>query len=123
MLEKLNRKASHQVNTTRGKSMEVQIVSQKQNSMLGRKEVSFRVDHSQTGSTPPRLEIRRAVAGALKTDENMVFVKKVQTKTGTQTADGVANVYDNLEQAKLIEPGYIIKRNIPPEKPKEETKG
>jgi ribosomal protein S24E len=38
------------------------------------------------------------------------------------TAVGLANIYDSTEQAKLIEPHYIIKRNIPPEKPKEEAK-
>jgi len=41
--------------------------------------------------------------------------------TGTNTAVGVANAYETAEQAKLVEPGYIIKRNSPPEKPKEEA--
>jgi ribosomal protein S24E len=52
-------------------------------------------------------------------------------------AFGVANVYDSIEQAKLVEPDYVVKRNIPEaakteeekpeqkpaEKPKEEVKG
>jgi ribosomal protein S24E len=50
----------------------------------------------------------------------VVFVKKYETKTGTSTANGVAHVYDTIDQAKLIEPEYIVKRNMPPEKPKEE---
>jgi len=100
--------------------MEVKIVSEKENPLLKRKEIRFRVEHDKTGSTPPRLEIRRAVAAALKANVDLVFVKKYETGTGTRTADGVANLYDSVEQAKLIEPAYIIKRNIPPEKPKEE---
>jgi ribosomal protein S24E len=32
----------------------------------------------------------------------------------------MANVYDTIEQAKLIEPEYIIERNIPAEKTKED---
>jgi small subunit ribosomal protein S24e len=109
--------------------MEIQIISEKQNPLLKRKEVQFLVDHGQTGSTPPRLEIRRAVAAELKTAVDMVFVRKFETKTGTHTAYGVANVYASVEQAKLIEPGYIIKRNVPQaenpkeEKPKEGVKG
>jgi ribosomal protein S24E len=63
------------------------------------------------------------VATALRKDADLVFVKKMETKTGTHTALGSANVYDSVEQAKLIEPKYIVKRNVPPEKPKEEEKG
>jgi small subunit ribosomal protein S24e len=103
--------------------MEVKIISEKENPLLKRKEVHFQVEHSQTGNTPPRLEVRRAVATALRKDADLVFVKKMETKTGTHTALGSANVYDSVEQAKLIEPKYIVKRNVPPEKPKEEEKG
>ena len=102
--------------------MEVKIVSKKDNSLLKRKEVYFKLDHGQTGSTPQRLEVKKAVATELKTNSDLVFIKRLKTKTGTHLADGVANVYDTLEQAKRIEPEYIIKRNIPPEKPKEEEK-
>lgn len=101
--------------------MEVKIIAEKQNPMLKRREVDFRIEHGQTGGTPRRLEVRKALAAALKLDENVVFVKKFETKTGTSTANGVAHVYDTVDQAKLIEPEYIIKRNIPPEKPKEEV--
>ncbi len=99
--------------------MEVKIISEKKNPLLKRKEVHFHVEHNQTGGTPPRLEVRKAVANALKMNADLVFVKKLETKTGTQTAVGIANVYDSIEQANLVEPEYVIKRNAPPEKPKE----
>jgi len=99
--------------------MEVKVTSDKQNPMLKRREVAFQIEHEEIGSTPSRRETRKAVAVELKTDENLVFLKRFETKTGTHTAAGVANVYDSLEQAKLVEPEYIVKRNIPPEKPKE----
>lgn len=104
-----------------GNSMEVTIVSEKKNPLLKRREVYFQIKHNQTGSTPPRSEVRKAVADALKTNIELVFIKKIETKTGTQTATGLANIYDLLEQAKLIEPEYIINRNVPQEK-KEEGK-
>ena len=100
--------------------MEVKIVSEKENPLLKRKEVHFQVEHNQTGNTPPRLEVRKALAAALKKDADLVFVKKMKTRTGTQMAVGSANVYDSVEQAMLIEPQYIVERNVPPEKPKEE---
>ena len=99
--------------------MEIKVLSEKQNPMLKRKEVSFQVEHEQTGTTPSRPEIRKAIASAIKTDVNVVFVKKFETKTGTHTAFGTANIYETIGQAKLIEPEYIVKRNIPNEKDKE----
>jgi small subunit ribosomal protein S24e len=102
--------------------MEVKILSESVNPLLKRREVVFQVNHNQTGSTPPRLEVKNAVAKLLKTDVNLVFIKKLETKTGTRKAIGLANVYESIEHAKLIEPEYIVKRNIPPEKQKEEGK-
>lgn len=102
--------------------MEVEILTENENPLLKRKEIVFQVEHDKTGSTPPRMEVKNAIAKILKTDANLVFIKKFETKTGTRKAVGTANVYDSLEQAKLIEPEYIVNRNIPPEKPKEEGK-
>jgi small subunit ribosomal protein S24e len=101
--------------------MEVKIVSAKENPLLKRKEVNFRVEHGPKGKTPPRLEVKKALAVELKISEELVFVEKMQTMTGTNIAVGVANAYETAEQAKLVEPEYIIKRNSPPEKPKEEA--
>jgi small subunit ribosomal protein S24e len=103
------------------RAMEVKIVSAKKNPLLKRKEVNFRVEHGSEGKTPARLEVKKAIAVALKISEELVFVEKMQTLTGTSTAVGVANAYETAEQAKFIEPEYIIKRNSPPEKPKEEA--
>lgn len=102
--------------------MEVKIVSEKENPLLKRREVSFRVEHESDGSTPPRPAIRKAVASALNKNVDLVFIKNLKTKTGTHSAIGFANIYDSIEQARLVEPGYIVKRNVPPEKPKEEEK-
>lgn len=100
--------------------MEIKILADNENALLKRREVHFQVEHRQTGNTPPRLDVRKALAAELKLNSDLVFIKKFKTKTGTNIAVGIANVYDSSEQARLIEPEYIVKRNIPPEKPKEE---
>jgi len=100
--------------------MEVKVVSVKDNPLLKRKEVEFRVEHGPAGKTPSRLEVKRAVANALKVSEELVFVERMRTLTGTNSAVGFANAYVSLEQAKLVEPDFIVKRNLP-EKPKEEA--
>ena len=99
--------------------MKVKIVSKEQNPLLKRKEVTFRVEHAQNGGTPTRLEVRQQLATLLKTDLELVYVKQVETKTGTMVAMGEANAYETVEQAKLMEPKHIIARNTPPEKPEE----
>jgi small subunit ribosomal protein S24e len=103
--------------------MEIEIISEKENPLLKRKEVHFRVKHEQTGSTPPRLEVRNAIASALKVKADFVFVKKFKTRTGKHIAVGLANVYDSVDQARLVEPEYIIKRNVAPEKSGEAEEG
>jgi ribosomal protein S24E len=100
--------------------MEVKIVSTKKNPLLKRKEVEFKVEQSLKGKTPARLEVKKAIAAELKINEEMVFIKKMRTMTGTNTAVGIANAYATVEQAKFIEPEYIRKRNSPPEEPKKE---
>jgi small subunit ribosomal protein S24e len=100
--------------------MEVKLVSVKDNPLLKRKEVTFRVEHGPSAKTPTRLEVKTALAKGLKVGEELVFVEKMSTLTGTGTAVGVANAYVSMEQARLVEPEYIVKRNLP-EKPKEEA--
>ena len=82
--------------------------------------MDFRVEQDPKGKTPARLEVKKALVAKLKINEEMVFIKKMRTMTGTSTAVGIANAYETVEQAKFIEPEYIRKRNRPPEKPKEE---
>jgi small subunit ribosomal protein S24e len=101
--------------------MEVKVVSVKDNPLLKRREVEFRVEHGPAGKTPGRLEVKRVLANEFKVGEELVFVERMRTLTGTSVAVGAANVYASLEQAKRVEPDHIVKRNLP-EKPEEEAK-
>lgn len=108
--------------------MKVKILSKEHNPLLKKREVTFQVEHADKGGTPSRLEARKQLATLLKTDLELVYVKKMETKTGTTIAFGKANAYDSVEQARLVEPKHIVARNVPlkqsetpqaPEKPKE----
>jgi small subunit ribosomal protein S24e len=102
-------------------TMEIKIFASKENPLLKRKEVQFRVEHGPQSKTPGRLQVKKAIAAELKLGEELVFVRDIRTLTGTGTAVGHANVYETAAQAKLVEPDHIVKRNSPPEKPKEEA--
>jgi small subunit ribosomal protein S24e len=101
--------------------MKVKIVSNEQNPLLKRREVAFSIEHDKDGGTPTRGEVRNQLAQMLKTDLELVYIKQLETKTGTSVAVGEANAYESVEQAKLLEPKHIIARNTPKKKPKEEA--
>ena len=108
-------------NAWKKKTMEIKITRQQYNPLLKRKEITFKVEDAQTTGTYSRLEIRKTLAAMLKADIEAVYVKRVETKTGTMTVTGEVNVYDMAEQAKIVEPQYIITRNKPKEERKENT--
>jgi len=101
-------------------AMKVSITSKQQNNLIKRKEVSFSVDHSENGGTPARAEVCNQLASLLKAKRELVYITNMQTKRGTMTTVGEANVYDTVEQAKNLEPKHILTRNAVPEKTQEE---
>jgi ribosomal protein S24E len=101
--------------------MQVKIESTKDNPLLKRKEVRFTIIQGSKEKTPQRLEVKKVLSAEMKIGDEVVFVKRMHTKTGTNITQGDANVYLSAAQAKLVEPEYIRKRNSPPEKPKEEA--
>ncbi|MCK4952266.1 30S ribosomal protein S24e [Candidatus Bathyarchaeota archaeon] len=96
--------------------MKVEISSKERNPLLKRMEITFKVNHEETGGTPQRFEVRKILAKILNKDIQLMYIKRMETKTGTMTAFGSANIYDSTEQAKLVESKHILQRNIPPEK-------
>lgn len=100
--------------------MKVEILSQKRNPLLQRMEITFQIKHGGKGGIPLRLQAREGLAAALKTKVERVYIKRLETKTGASSSTGEANVYDSMEQARLVEPPYIIARNMPEEKSGEE---
>jgi ribosomal protein S24E len=101
--------------------MQVKIESTKNNPLLKRKELGFTIIQGPKEKTPGRLEVKKALAIEMKIGDDVVFIKRMHTKTGTSITQGVANVYQTVNQAKIVEPEYIWKRNSLPERPKEEA--
>ena len=89
--------------------MQVKIESTKNNPLLKRKEVGFTIVQGPKEKTPTGLEVKKAVAIEMQIGDDVVFIKRMRTKTGTSITQGVANVYQSVDQAKLVEPEYIQK--------------
>jgi len=99
-------------------AVKLEIIDQRRNELLKRLEVKFRIDHEK-GGTPTRIQVRQSLAAMLDVDEEKVYIKKIETKTGTATSFGRANIYDSVSQAEYVEPEHIILRN----RPKKESEG
>lgn len=80
---------------------------------MGRREITFEIKEQ---STPSRAQVRRDLAVLLKVELDQVWVRSIETKTGTHTTVGLAHVYKDPGKALVVEPDYIIQRNQKPEK-------
>jgi ribosomal protein S24E len=99
--------------------MKLELTSTKTNPLIGRREVSFRVEEK---STPNRSSIRVELATALRVNLDQVVVREIETKSGTHVTVGLAHVYDDAATALRVEPKYVTKRNEPKAKAEAEEK-
>ena len=97
--------------------MKTELTATKANPLFSRREVTFEIIEP---STPTRSEARRELAVLLKTELDNIFIRRMETKTGTRRTVGLAHVYDDPAKAQKVEPDHIIQRNRPPEKPAQE---
>lgn len=101
--------------------MNLKIISETKNILLGRREITFSVSHPSAG-TPSRMELRRQIAARLGADLECLYVIEMISKTGSNLTIGQLRVYDSPQRAKLVEQDYILKRNtLPEEAPKAES--
>ncbi len=67
--------------------------------------------------------MRRELAVLLRTELGNVYVRKLETRTGSRTTVGTAHVYEDAEKALRTEPEHIVARNKAPEEPQESPEG
>lgn len=90
--------------------MEVVKTAEKYNSLLERKEISFSIDHSN--GTPSLFNVKKAVASMCGVSEELVYIIKLETLTGTNKTVGKAEIYEKPEAAHLLVPTHIQSRNL-----------
>ncbi|KON31134.1 hypothetical protein AC482_01780 [miscellaneous Crenarchaeota group-15 archaeon DG-45] len=92
--------------------MEIELTSTRVNPIIGRREVAFEVHGA---STPRRIEVRLELADILKVDLERVWLRRLETRTGTNLTLGLAHIYDDAARALEVEPEHILRRNQPPQ--------
>ncbi len=99
--------------------MDVEILDDKKNPLLSRREVRFKVAFQ--GPTPGRKDVRGKVVAILNSDNELTVLDRLDSEFGSQTAVGYVKVYAD-KKAMSVEPEFKIKRNFPAPKEKAEAK-
>jgi|Deesub1362A_J573_1020465.scaffolds.fasta_scaffold03193_6 small subunit ribosomal protein S24e len=90
--------------------MELEIINRRDNRLFKRVEVTFRVKHPK-GATPTRNDVRNLIAGNMGVEVKRVIIDHMKSEFGMPVTKGYAKIYDTVEDAKAIEPDYILIRN------------
>jgi len=95
--------------------MNIEILNQRENKPLGRREITFQIDHPGT-STPSRADIHAKIVAQFNADATTVAISTLENNFGIGRITGSAHIYDSPEQMKRIERGHMVKRNEPKKK-------
>ncbi len=79
--------------------MELNIVEEKENALLERKELEFEIRHGSS-STPSKAEVVKNIAAKYSVPETHVLLNYLFTRKGTGVATGKAKVYQQPVAAK-----------------------
>ncbi|MEM4780441.1 MAG: 30S ribosomal protein S24e [Halalkalicoccus sp.] len=89
--------------------MDITVVSEEENPMLHRTDVTFEITHEE--ATPERLSVRDSLAAKLNKDAEEVVIREMNTKFGMRTAVGYAKVYETADFARDVEQDHMLERN------------
>ncbi len=90
--------------------MEIEILQERENKALSRKEIDFRVNHTGA-TTPSRAEVRAKISAMYDADLEVVVVRHLSTKFGIGVTHGSARIYKSPEGMKRVELEYIVRRH------------
>ncbi len=102
--------------------MEIEIESMKENKLLDRVEINFKLVHE--GGTPSRKKIIDSLAEKLGEKNKIIIIDWMKSRYGVSETLGYAKIYPSKKSAEKIEAKYLLKRNFgepkkPAEKPEE----
>jgi small subunit ribosomal protein S24e len=89
--------------------LDIQVIEAKNNTILNRRELVFKVIHDE--STPTRKSVVERLAATQNSKVGLVYVDSLKTEFGKRETIGYAKIYETAERAKEIERAHIIERN------------
>jgi len=89
--------------------MKIEILNEKENSLLRRKEVEVRITHD--AATPSISEIRKKIAASKDIGKGTIIIESFKSKYGSRETLGTVKVYQTKERALEIEPRHRLIKN------------
>lgn len=101
--------------------MDIQVIRERGNPLLERREVVFKVIHDE--ATPTRKSVVERLAATMNSRPGLVFVDHLRTEFGKRETIGYAKIYESEERARQVERSHIMARNsfTSAEEPKQEA--
>lgn len=90
--------------------MEIQIIKDKPNQLLKRREITLKV---KDRATPPRIEVKNKLAALVNSKPELIVIEHINTIFGKQEAIGEASVYENEGRLKQLAHMHLIARDAP----------
>jgi small subunit ribosomal protein S24e len=89
--------------------LDIQVIEEKNNPLLKRREVVFKVIHED--ATPSRKSVVERLAATMNSKVGLVMVDEIKTVFGKRESMGYAKIYETTERVKQVERPHIIARN------------
>ncbi len=96
--------------------MELQIIKDKTNSLLKRREISLNIKNK---GTPSRIEVKNKLAAIANSKPELIVIEHLDTEFGKQEVIGTASIYESDERLKQLAHQHLAARDAP--KVKEEA--
>lgn len=93
----------------------IEILEEKKNLLINRKEIKFKVDFFGKG-TPNRIEVKKKLSATKTSNEKLTIIVKLRSYFGQSYVIGKAHIYDDIKELQKFEPLHIQIRNLPKEK-------
>jgi len=97
--------------------MELEIVEDKANPVLKRREIALRI---KSKNTPSRVEVKNKLAAMLDSRPELIVITKLRSVFGKQETIGRADIYENEEQLKRLAHKHLLARDARHSKAEEE---
>jgi len=82
--------------------MKINILKDDHKALLSRFELNTEIEFE--GATPSKEAVKKEIAKKQKKNEEVIVVKNIFTKFGTNTASSLIYIYDNKKNMDSIEP-------------------
>ena len=90
--------------------MELQIVKNTDNKLVGRQELELQIIHTAS-ATPKRMEVRKEVAKQMRAKTELVIIDHLKNRYGRQETIGYAKVYADMGSLTATETHPILARH------------